>query len=190
MPLRSDLPLEVVDATPRLPRVDGEGRRIDWARIRPWAGDWKGAPGGLCEDPTHPIIQMGRVVTVKGERRIREGIWVCHVCKTKAPQKTPPRIYERDERHPEPEIRWVSPEELARINNMFPRVPPWWPGPEPKLPANATAQDIAHYRREHKSWERWSRACWSARMSLASFCQRARDQDNQSQTGYAAGYEA
>lgn len=169
--MKEEAPLELVDATPR-ERRDEKGGAIWWARIRPARGV-KLEHGGLCQDPTHKLLIYGRVVQYKGQRRIRNSIYVCAVCKPQPAVAPGKRIYPKDgPRHEEPQIYPMTPEKLAAVLSGYRREAPWWPGPEPKLPANANVAQRAEYIRAHKDWERWSRQCWSARLSLATYHQR------------------
>jgi hypothetical protein len=165
----------------QIPRPPG----INFAKVKLWAGD---TFSGHCEDPTHPVITMGRVTYVKGNQKIRDGGYWCAVCKPKAPQKPKPRQYPPTERFPEPEMRLMGEVELWRILDGNHKEPPWWPGPEPKAPPDGSPPaEVAAYLEAHKRWVKWSRMCWQARCQLVSFQERHRTTPT---TSAAWGYEA
>lgn len=186
MPEKEEAELEVVDPSPRMPRRSDDGREIWFARQRPYAdGKLKNAP--LCLDATHRIVIYGRVTWLKGQKKVRDARYVCIDCKPRpplAPVKVP---YTPAERHPEPVVRPMAPQEIGAIVNGHNRVPPWWPGPEPKEPeAGATVAEWGAFRVLHRDWVRWSRQCWQYRCQLVSLHQRIEEGTLSDAQGYEA----
>ena len=182
-------PYEVVDGTP-VPRYANGVTLTEFARVRPASGErLEHAP--LCEDSAHPVIVMGKVVVVKGARKVREARYVCAVCRPRTVK--PPevkRTYPPRVEHPEPPIVWMGwPRVLRLVGPTADKVPPWFPGPEPAYPDPEVAEAIQYqkdhkrplfgpghpanarimaYRTEHREWERWSKECeqWRARLVM------------------------
>ena len=182
MPAKEEAPLERL-GEPRA-RRDEEGKEIWWCRVMVPHGE-KLSNGPLCQDATHRMVQYGRRVVLKSEVKIRDAIWVCADCKPQRPAKPLPRVYPPRERHPEPVIREMGTTEFTRIINGHHREQPWYAGPEPKVEDYAS---VAEWRAAHRTWEQWSRDCWSARMSQVSLHQRLASGDVPAST--ASDYEA
>lgn len=158
-------PLECINPTPG-ERVY-EGKAIWWCRVMVRHGE-KLENGALCTDSTHPMVIYGRRVVMKGETKIRDQIFVCAVCKPQKPTTPAKRTYEPTMRYEIPEPYRMAPDALRAIVNGSRREPPWWPGPEPKPLEHPTPEGASAYRQAHREWDRWSRACWQARMNLVA----------------------
>jgi hypothetical protein len=199
MPPAEDRPYEVIDGTPK-PRIANGYVLTEFARVRPATGE-RLEHGALCEDSSHPVVIWGRWRVVKGARKPTDTRYVCTVCRPKPVKPTNiRRTYEDRPAWPEPDIRWMGWGRVARIvGPTAPRVPPWYPGPEPTYP-DAEVQEAVQYQAEHKrpffppghpanarviaykqahkEWERWSRQCEMWRGKLVALHMRADDTRN------------